>query len=77
MALLSFSKDDFLIMGLELKVIAPRIDRNKRETNVVGFQDFYYATPKACEELFRDIQDEDLGDATIKRPNPEYLILAL
>jgi hypothetical protein len=78
MALLSFSTKDFLFLGLELAGFsAYTIGRNEKKMNLERFKDSFYASPQTVENIFADIQDEDLGESRISKPKPIYLLLAL
>ena len=77
MVLLHFSKEEFLLLGLQLCGFSDRtINRNSDTTNGDRFRDSYYVTPSVCEILFGDIQRED-NPSRITKPNPKYLLLAL
>jgi hypothetical protein len=78
MVLLTFSRDDFLFLGLELVGFSTyTISRNGKDVNLRRFSDFFYASPDTIADLFRDIQDADLGEAQILKPDPTYLLLAM
>lgn len=78
MVLLRFSRAEFLYLGLELAGFSIRnVEGNTASTNNLRFQDFFYACPKTVEDIFVDIQGPDLGESSISKPNPTYLLLAL
>jgi hypothetical protein len=79
MVLLRFSNKEFLFLGLELAGFpAYTIGRNKKKMNRERFKDSFYARPhQTVENIFDDIQDEDLGESRISKPDPIYLLLAL
>ena len=65
-------------MGLELAGFSNyTIQRNEKKRNLERFKDSFYASHQTAEHIFSDIQDEDLGESRIVKPNPIYLLLAL
>jgi hypothetical protein len=78
MVLLRFSSKEFLFLGLELAGFSSyTIRRNEKKMNRERFKDSFYASPQTVENIFDDIQDEDLGESRISKPNPLYLLLGL
>ena len=78
MVLLRFSNQEFLFLGLELAGFTSyTIQRNGKKMNRERFKDSFYASPQTAENIFTDIQDEDLGESRISKPDPMYLLLAL
>ena len=72
MALLRFSKEDFMLLGLQLCGFSVEtIARNCYATNLDRFKGKYYVTPTVASKLFEDIQDESA--ARINKPSPKYL----
>jgi hypothetical protein len=45
--------------------------------NLHRFSASFFASPDTIANLFCDIQDADLGEAQISKPNPTYLLLAM
>ena len=75
---LRFSSKEFLFLGLELAGFSGYSIRcNEKKMNRERFKDSFYASPQTSENIFVDIQDEDLGESRISKPNPIYLLLAL
>ncbi len=71
MALLHFSSKEFLFLGLELAGFSNyTIQCNEKKMNLERFKDSFYASPQTAENIFTDIQDEDLGESRIVKPNP-------
>ena len=78
MVLLRFTSKDFLFLGLDLAGFSSyTIQRNATKMNLERFKDSFYASPQTSKNIFVDIQDEDLGESRISKPNPIYLLLAL
>jgi hypothetical protein len=72
---LRFSSKEFLFLGLELAGFSGyTIRRNEKKMNRERFNDSFYASPQTVENIFDDIQDEELGEI---RPDPLYLLLSL
>ncbi len=71
MVLLRFSSKEFLFLGLELAGFTGYT------MNLPRFKDIFYASPQTAENIFVNIQDEDLGESRISKPDPIYLLLAL
>ena len=71
-----FSENEFLALGLTHCGWSEKsISRNGNKNKDIRFRDRYYVTPKTWATIFNDIQD--IGEASIKKPNPRYLLLAL
>jgi hypothetical protein len=78
MVVLRFSSNEFYFLGLELAGFTPyTIRRNEKKMNLERFKDSFYASPQTVENMFADIQDEDLGESRISKPDPIYLLLGL
>jgi hypothetical protein len=78
MVLLQFSSKEFLFLGLELDGFSGyTIRRKEKKMSRERFKDSFYASPLMVENIFNDIQDEDLGESGISKPHPLYLLLAL
>jgi hypothetical protein len=78
MVLLRFSSKEFVFFRLELAGFSGcTIRHNKKKMNRERFKDSFYASPQIVENIFDDIQDEDLGESRISKPNPLYLLLGL
>jgi hypothetical protein len=76
--LVRFSTKEFLFLGLELAGFSGyTIRRNEKKMNLERFKDSFYASPQTAEDIFADIQGEDLGENRVAKPNPIYLLLAL
>jgi hypothetical protein len=78
MVLLRISSKEFLFLGLELAGFSGyTIRRNEKKMSRERFKDSFCASPRMVENIFDDIQDEDLGESRISKPNPLYLLLGL
>eukprot|EP00543_Licmophora_paradoxa_P012520 CAMPEP_0202477674 /NCGR_PEP_ID=MMETSP1360-20130828/94064_1 /ASSEMBLY_ACC=CAM_ASM_000848 /TAXON_ID=515479 /ORGANISM="Licmophora paradoxa, Strain CCMP2313" /LENGTH=199 /DNA_ID=CAMNT_0049104925 /DNA_START=206 /DNA_END=804 /DNA_ORIENTATION=+ len=70
--------EQFFHLGLQLTGFPQEtIVRSKKSTNKERLKDFFYATPKTMAALYRDIQDPNLGEAWIEKPDPIFLLSAL
>ena len=77
MVLLKFSEEDFLVFGLKKMGFSYiKIGRNVA-MNGTRFKDQYGVTPTTCSKLFDDIQNENLGESKVCKPNPLYLLMTL
>jgi hypothetical protein len=78
MAILKFSKNDFVQLGLQLASnwSNAAIERCSYTTNKGRMNDFYFASPRTLKEIFRDIQHPDLGKFQIKKPSPREFLAA-
>jgi hypothetical protein len=77
MALLRFSPDEFLQLGLQLAGFKPsRVESTGPSTNGDRFKDAYYACPTSVNDIFLAIQSPALGERRISNPCPHDLLLA-
>ena len=75
---IQFPKKAFLELGLHMAGFAMQtIENSCKATNNERLKDFYYVSTKTMKMLFYDIQDPDLGEACIAKPNPAHLLQAL
>ena len=74
-----FSADEFLKLGMYLGSTwnNVQIDAFSKKRWQTFFKDSFYASAQTVKELFRDIQHPDLGEHSIKKPNPVHLLGAL
>jgi hypothetical protein len=74
MVVLRFSSNEFYFLGLELAGFTPyTIRRKEKKMNLERFKDSFYASPQTAENIFADIQDEDLL-ARAEFPSPIQFI---
>ncbi len=78
MVLSRLTSKEFLFLGLDLAGFSNHtIRRNEKRMNLERFKDSFHTSPQTSEDIFADIQDEDLGESRISKPDPIYLLLAL
>jgi hypothetical protein len=63
MVLLRITSEERLFLGLDLTSFSSyTIRRNEKKMNLDRFKDSFYASPQTSENIFVDIQDEDLAN---------------
>lgn len=76
MVLLTFSKRDFLLVGLQFAGFSMKRIQGNKNAKSDWIKDKYYACPKTLKQEFLAIHDPTLEDLTIPNPDPSHLLEA-
>ena len=77
MVLLSFTKDEFLLLGLRLKGYKISNHTVRQKVSSKRFISHFYVTHEVCEVIFEDLQKTENEKAVVTQPNPLHFLLGL
>jgi DDE superfamily endonuclease len=75
---LDVTEQDMLIVGLRfIGYDATKTNNARAVTNLDRFQSAYGASPLVCTLVFHDVQVQEIGEATIHKPNLKNFLMAM
>jgi hypothetical protein len=73
---ITIPSNEILRLGLEV-ASGYNVNQKCETTKLLKFRAKYGASPNTCEEIFRDIQNDDLHQHRISKPNIIYFLMAM